>query len=195
MSGVRAVALAAALAAWLAPAAAPANEAEAFMRRYSGEWVGTGQLLIGPSSGLQFHCALKGDPSTELSFGMQGKCWMGALSAPVHARIRYNAETKRFYGSFMDGAEGDGADIVGRRNGEGLAMRLTRGPARGSLEAAPIGDKQMKVVLSLYDRKNDRHVPVVAMGFTRKEAAEMGLPKLDLSKFAPPPPGLLADAN
>lgn len=194
MSAVRAIALAAALAACLAPAAASAEEAAAFLRRYSGEWIGTGRLLIGPSTGLEFHCALKGDPTAELSFGMQGKCWMGALSAPVHARIRYNAETQRFYGSFMDGADGDGADIVGQRDGKGLSMRLMRGPARGSLDAAPIGDKQMKVVLSLYDRRNDRHVPVVAMGFTRKEAADMGLPKLDLSRSAAPA-GVLADAN
>ncbi|MGQ7792638.1 hypothetical protein ACUN0C_09535 [Faunimonas sp. B44] len=183
MPRVPALALAALVATAPAAMAAP-DEALTFMQRFSGEWLGTGQLLIGPQVGTKFHCALAGDPSrTQMTLGMTGKCWMGSLSAPVYANIRYNEETARFYGAFMDGAAGNGVDLMGSQTDKGVSLRLVRGPAQGSMVAEPIGDKQMKVVLSLYDRKNDRHIPVAAMGFTRKEASEMGLPNIDLSEF------------
>ena len=146
--------------------------------RFSGDWLGTGQLLIGPRSGLKFHCELSGDPraSKIMSFKMKGRCWMGALSAPVYAELRYNSETDRFYGEFMDGAEGDGVDIVGAEAPKGISMRLSRGSVQGNLTAETVNDNQMRAVLSLIDSTSKREFPVVAMGFARKEAAAMGLP-------------------
>ena len=128
-----------ALVAWMAASPARADDASEIMARFSGEWLGTGQLLFGPQNGLQFHCALTGDPHSRLGFGMTGRCWMGALSAPIYAALHYNAETDRFYGEFMDGADGDGVDIVAARSGEGISMRLTRGSAHGrSREPRPV---------------------------------------------------------
>src|SRR3712207_205128 len=96
-----------------------ADDAGEFMARFSGEWLGTGQLLVGAENGLTFSCELDGAPSrTRLTFAMKGRCWMGALSAPVNATLRYNAETNRFYGTFMDGSQGNGLDIVGARAGD-----------------------------------------------------------------------------
>lgn len=169
------LALLAALAiAPFAPASAetkvPAESAEAvqFMQRFSGQWRGTGRVLIGSQSGFQFHCELQGSPSrTQMTFAMKGKCWAGKLSAPVHARVRYNAETDRYYGAFMGGAKEDGADVVGERTGEGFFMKLSRGTAQGRVTAEPVGDGQMRVVISLHDRANQRDIPVVAMGFAR----------------------------
>ena len=154
------------------PVAGPARageDAAVFMERFSGEWRGSGKLLIGPDSGLKFHCALKGNPSrTQMTFGMSGKCWAGRLSAPVFARLRYNGETNRFYGDFMDGAEGDGVDIVAESAGEGFSMWLSRGQLQGELIANPAGSSKMTIMMSLIDQKNDRKIPVVAMGFARK---------------------------
>jgi hypothetical protein len=150
---------------------AAAQDPGPFIQRFSGEWRGTGRLLIGPENGMTFHCTLEGDPSrSQLTFAMRGKCWTGKLSAQVHAKVRYNAETDRFYGAFMDGAKGDGADIVGERAGEGFLLKLSRGAAQGRLHAEPVGTDRMKVVISLRDRVNDRDVPVVAMGFARAGA-------------------------
>ena len=154
-----------------------AGEASDFMERFSGDWLGTGQLLVGSESGLQFSCELKGNPSrSQLSFGMSGRCWMGNLSAPVHARLRYNADTNEFYGEFMDGADGKGLDIVGVRAGEGFSMRLTRGMAQGRLAAEAVNPDQMTITIFYRDRVNNRELAVVAMGFTRKDASAMGLP-------------------
>ena len=156
----------------LGPAnAARAADPTAFMEKFSGAWLGTGQLLIGSDNGLQFHCELNGDPSrTRLTFGMTGRCWMGRLSAPVHAQLRFYAEGDRFYGEFMDGAKGDGVDVVGEGAGEGFAMQLSRGPVQGRLVADAVNADQLKVMLYYKSRAQSREIPVVAMGFTRKDA-------------------------
>jgi hypothetical protein len=154
-----------------------ADDAADFMQRFSGEWLGTGKLLFGEESGLEFHCELKGDPSrTQLTFGMTGRCWMGNLSGAVNARLHYNSETNQFYGAFLDGAEGDGLDVVAARAGDGFSMRLIRGAAQGRLTAEAVNRDQLRVMMYYYDRANDRELPVVAMGFTRSEAGAMGLP-------------------
>jgi len=148
----------------------------AFLERFSGEWRGTGRVLIGRDSGLKFHCALEGEPSrTKLTFAMKGKCWAGKLSALVHASLRYNADNDRFYGDFMDGAEGQGADIVGERAGEGFFLKISRGAAQGRVFAEPVGGNQMKVILSLHDRATKRDIPVAAMGFAKGDAASLPL--------------------
>ena len=150
---------------------AEANEAADFMARFSGSWLGTGQLLLGADGGATFSCELNGTPSrTQLSFGMKGRCWMGRLSAPVHARLRYNAETNHFYGEFMDGADGNGVDLMGARAGEGFSLKLTRGSAQGRLAAQTLNPDQMTVTIYFRDRANNRELPVVAMGFTRKDS-------------------------
>ena len=160
-----------------------AADAAIFMDKFSGEWRGTGKVLLGPDSGLKFHCRLDGDPSkSRMTFGMNGRCWMGRLAAPIYARLRYNRETNRFYGSFMDGAEGQGVDIVGERLGQGFRMKLSRGTAQGRLMAEPVGDDELKVIISLYDRRNNREIPIVAMGFAKKS-------KFDLLADEPPVTG------
>src|SRR5689334_12104175 len=113
------------LGAILAAAAFPAyaDDTSAFMQRFSGDWIGSGHLLVGTQNGLEFACELTGDPdATKLTFGMKGKCRMGTMSAPVDAKLRYNADTRQFYGDFMGGAEGDGVDLVGARAGEGFSL-------------------------------------------------------------------------
>ena len=94
---------------------------------------------------------------------------MGALSAPIYAQLRYNAETNRFYGDFMDGARGSGVDLVGTRAGDGFSLRLVRGTMQGRLAAETIGADQMKMVIYYKDPQSSQELPVAAMGFTRKE--------------------------
>ena len=150
-------------------ASAGENDAATFMERFSGEWRGTGRLLIGPETGMKFHCALDGDPSrTELTFGMNGKCWAGRLSAQVYARLHYNAETNRFYGDFLDGAEGNGVDVIGERKDEGFSLLLSRGMTQGELIAKPAGLNKMTITILLNDSTRTRSVAVAAMGFARK---------------------------
>jgi hypothetical protein len=170
MSRVRALALSACLAAATAISPARADDTAAFMSRFSGLWVGTGQLLFVADNNAEFLCELKGSPSpTQLTFGMTGTCRMGSLSAPIRAQLRYNAETDAFYGQFLDGAEGDGVDLVGTRAGDGFSLKLVRGQAQGRLAAEAVDRDQLKVVIYYRDPRNDAEVPVVAMGLTRKE--------------------------
>ena len=166
-------ALAVALSAALALAAAipaRADDTAAFIERFSGKWVGTGQLLFVTAGTSEFACELDGDPSeTRLTFGMQGTCRMGSLAAPVRAQLRYNADTDQFYGQFMDGAAGSGVDLVGARAGKGFSLKLVRGATQGRLTAETIGKNEMKVVMYYKNPASGDEVPVVAMGFTRKE--------------------------
>ena len=164
--------LAFALTAILALASFPAraDDTAAFMKRFSGAWIGSGQLLVGTETGLEFACELKGDPSeTKLTFGMTGTCRMGTLSAGINAKLRYNSETQQFYGDFMGGAQGDGVDLVGARAGQGFSLKLIRGATQGRLTAQTIGKNEMKVTIYLKDPNSTAEMPVVAMGFTRKE--------------------------
>jgi hypothetical protein len=161
-----------AFCALLASTALPAraDDTAAFMQRFSGAWIGSGHLLVGTQNGLEFACELKGDPDkSKLTFGMSGTCRMGTLAAPINAKLRYNSDTRQFYGDFMGGAEGDGLDLVGARAGEGFSLKLVRGATQGRLAASTVGRNEMKVVIYLKDPKSTAEMPVVAMGFTRKE--------------------------
>ena len=167
MSRVHALALSAALAAMAAPPA----KAEQLMARFSGEWVGTGQVLLGGQYGAMFRCELTGAPkNAQLRFDLSGRCWMGDLSAPVSAQLRYNAETAQYFGEFMDGADGMGADIVGARAGQALSLRLSRGTLQGRLTAAKVGADEMKVMLYYRDPETSREELAAAMGFARPDA-------------------------
>jgi hypothetical protein len=158
-----------ALAFALATMAALPARAEPIMGRFAGEWVGTGQVLMGLQRGTTFRCELKNDPSdSQVNFDMNGRCWLGNLSAAVNAQLRYYSDTSQYYGKFLNGAEGMGCDIVGGRAGEAISLKLMRGTLQGRLKAERVGPDQMKVTLFYRDAKSDRELPVVAMGFARK---------------------------
>ena len=169
--------VAAAACLWLGVIPGQAREASGVIARFSGTWIGTGQLLFGQQSGLQFHCELEGEPTkTQLTFRMKGRCWMGGISAPVYGSVRYSAMTDRFHGEFMGGAQGSGVDVEGSEASDGIALTLTRPPARGRLTAQSVNADQMRIMMYFEDPQSNREIPVVAMGFTRKEASAMGLP-------------------
>ncbi|SEQ35111.1 hypothetical protein SAMN05216548_10459 [Faunimonas pinastri] len=178
------------VAAFAAPARAN-DDAAVFMAKFSGEWMGIGRILIGPQVNSKFYCSLDGDPThTQLTFNMKGKCWMGKLSAPVFADLHYNNDNQRFYGAFLDGARGNGVDIIGERKGpDGFDLKLTRGSNSGVISASPVGDNQINATLLLHDGINNRDVPVVAMGIYRK-----GTPAYDPAPV-PDVTGSIARAN
>ena len=161
-----------------ATSAQAGEKTQELLGRYAGEWIGSGQLLFGPQTGLQFHCELDGKPSrTQPHLRMTGRCWMAGLSARVHGLVRYDEHTDRIKGEFMGGAAGQGVDISGSPVANGVALDLSRPPAEGRVAAENINANQMTVMMYLGDPASDREVAVAAMGFTRKEASAVGLPR------------------
>jgi hypothetical protein len=173
MTRLKRLAFAALLAACTA-SPARSDDAADFMQRFSGVWLGAGQLLIGDEEdGLKFQCELDGAPSrTQLTFSMTGRCSMAGLSASIYGSLRYNAHTNEFYGDFLGGSEGDGLDVVAARAGDGFSMRLTRGGVQGRLTAEAINPDQLEVVIYYRDWQRDREIPVIGINFTRNKAAE-----------------------
>ena len=169
MSRVVSLALSAALALGAALPAA-AEDSVAFMERFGGKWVGTGQLLVGNSA--EFACELNGMPKAgQSTFDMTGTCRMGSMGAAIHARMHYNVETRSYYGTFLGGAEGDGVDLIGTRAGDGFSLKLVRGSTQGRLTAETSSADEMKVVIYYRNMRTDEELPVVAMGFSRVQKA------------------------
>jgi hypothetical protein len=161
-----------ALSAAVALAALPAHAGDAgdFMLRFSGAWVGTGQVLFGAEPRPEFACDIKGDPSdSKLTFDMTGQCHMGAFSAPIYGQVRYDTGTRSYYGQFLGGANGAGADIVGAQAGESISLKLMRGSMQGRLAAETTNADEMKVLIYYRDPATKTETPVIAMGFTRKD--------------------------
>lgn len=161
-----------ALCLLLAVASLPAraDDAADFMEKFSGEWQGTGNIFVGED--LTFTCELNGNPSrTQMTFLMTGRCAMAGMSAAVDASLHYNRDTREFYGIFLGGAEGDGLDVVGMRDGEGFSLFLTRGGVQGRLIADAVTPDELKIVVYYRDRSRNRDIPVIGMGFVRAGAS------------------------
>ena len=175
MSRLKSVGVAALWFVRLATSPALAGDGQDFVARFSGGWSGMGQLLFGTTEGMTFDCKLAGVPSrTGLTFSVDGQCAMAGFSAPVHAQLRYNSETNRFYGEFLGGSRGDGLDLVGARLADGYSLQLMRGPAQGRLFAETIGPDRMRVTIFYRDRPRNRELPMAAMDLARTYTGTAG---------------------
>lgn len=103
-SGVLVLALA-------APAAA--NERDrTFFRTVEGQWVGPGEIVAGKYKGTKFVCTFEGStPGKKVGMTLDGGCRVGMITQKMTASVEY-AGTAGYKGTFMDGAKGEGLDII-----------------------------------------------------------------------------------
>lgn len=161
------------LALSLVSASANSSETD-FLAKLQGSWAGSGRVLAGPDRGTNFKCNLAGKPSrTGIKISMNGKCSVGRLSARMGASIKYSEGVGKYVGRFLNGARGNGLDIYGDRAGNQLKLRLTRGRTQGNMDLLLQRKDLMRVIISVYDPKNRRSIPVIAMDLkkSRKSAA------------------------
>ncbi len=154
-------------------AVSAASEVETdFLAQLQGNWSGTGRILAGPDKGTNFKCSLSGKPSrTGVKISMDGKCSIGQFSARMGASIKYSEGVQKYVGRFMGGANGNGLDIYGDRNGDALKLRLTRGRTQGNMDLLLQRQDLMRVIISITDTERNRDIPVIAMDLNKSRSA------------------------
>lgn len=149
---------------WNAGAASASDSA--FFQGVAGVWQGPGEIVAGKYAGTKFNCRLTGDPvkSAEAGITMDGTCRVGVFSQKMSATI--HKIDGRYEGAFLDGAKGEGLDVVsGRIDGERAIMAITRRQLDGAMVASMDGEHTMNVTISV--KVGETMVPVIGMTLAR----------------------------
>lgn len=163
-------------AACLAPAlpqvAMASDKDETFFRSVRGEWVGPGEIVAGKYKGTKFTCTLTGaTPDGKIGMSLDGSCRVGVFTQKMSASIERRG--KNYRGRFLDGAVGQGLDIVGGNvSGSRVVMALNRNELNGAMLANMKGKDAMNVTVSV--RVDKQLVPVIGMNLKRVDSASVG---------------------
>lgn len=168
------------LAASLAAAAAVAAPAGAsdrdrqFFESVEGSWVGPGEIVAGKYKGTKFTCNFAGTtPSRKLGMTLDGGCRVGMFTQKMTASVEH-AGTAGYKGTFMDGAKGNGMDIISGNvvDGRKVVLGINRKQLKGVMQARVSNDDTMTVTVSV--RVEKTMVPVIGMQLKRVDATEVG---------------------
>ncbi|MFN3549502.1 MAG: hypothetical protein ACK4U0_18610 [Mesorhizobium sp.] len=154
------------------PSAFAADGDQQFFQSVRGEWSGPGEIVAGKYKGTKFTCSLTGDtPSGTVGMALEGSCRVGLFSQRMSARIERKGRS--YKGTFLDGANGEGLDIVsGNVSKSKVVMSLNRNDLNGAMLASMKGDDTMSVTVSV--RVNKELVPVIGMNLKRVDSAAVG---------------------
>lgn len=149
-----------------------ADRDHTFFKSVRGEWVGPGEIVAGKYKGTKFTCTLTGAAhSDKVGMTLGGSCRVGVFSQKMSASIVRHG--KGYRGTFLDGANGKGLDIVGGNiNGSRAVMSLNRDKLNGAMLARMKGDDAMNVTVSV--RVDKELVPVIGMNLKRVDATAVG---------------------
>ncbi|KAB0680850.1 hypothetical protein [Aureimonas leprariae] len=158
--------LAAAAFAVSAPSAFAGDEA--FFRQVVGQWTGPGQIVAGKYKGTKFVCNFAGIEAEKApGMALDGSCRMGLFSQNVRAEVQ--RRNGGYEGSFLDGAEGKGLDIVsGNIDGNTVVFGLNRKQLHGAMIAKLAERDQLNITVSV--RVGAELVPVIGMSLKREDA-------------------------
>lgn len=148
-------------------AAAPALASDAqFFKSVAGVWTGPGEIVAGKYKGTKFNCKLTGGPAAASPEGMtlEGACRVGMFSQKMKATVAKGGKSYR--GQFLDGAAGEGLDIVsGRVEPDRVIMGITRKDLDGAMVARMMDERTMNVTISV--EVGESMVPVIGMTLDR----------------------------
>ncbi|WP_157015428.1 hypothetical protein [Mesorhizobium xinjiangense] len=169
---IHSVLAAGALAASVSAPGVAADKDHHFFRAVEGEWTGPGEIVAGKYKGTRFTCRLVGDSADDKTgMALDGTCRVGVFSQKMSAVIERAGDSYR--GTFLDGAEGKGLDIVsGSVDKHQVVMGLNRNKLNGAMLASMKGPDTMNVTVSV--RVEDELVPVIGVNLKRVDTTAVG---------------------
>lgn len=142
-----------------------AVEAHASDRKFfsgiEGTWSGPGEIVAGKYKGTKFVCTFKGDNlAREPGMNIDGSCRVGVFSQKMSAMVRRAAG--RYKGKFLDGAAGEGMDVVGGRFSRSkLSVDIVRKDLRGVMTTSLSKDRKLNITISVHVGR--KLIPVIGM--------------------------------
>lgn len=155
---------------------ADANEREAsFFRQIEGKWRGPGEIVAGKYKGTKFTCEFKGlTPDDEHGMTLDGGCRVGMFTQKMNATVARKGRS--YTGSFLDGAGGEGLDVVaGSITPSRAVLTLKRNQLDGAMLARLASENQLNITVSVNVGKT--LVPVIGMKLDRIDSVAVGAVK------------------
>ena len=151
-----------------------ANDDRTFFNSIEGAWQGPGKIVAGKYKGTKFNCQFNGTPAKKNKVGinMDGTCRVGVFNQQMNATILKKGA--RYSGQFLDGAKGEGLDIVsGKFNQSKAVVGINRKQLNGAMVAELLDDNRMNVTVSV--KVGDNMVPVIGMTLSRNPVKRTAL--------------------
>ncbi len=136
-----------------------------FFSDIKGNWKGPGEIVAGKYKGTKFVCTFDGlGTKSKSRMEVDGSCRVGVFSQPMSALIiKAGGE---YAGRFLDGAKGNGMDVIGGRYTKGrLVADIRRKNLRGIMVANLTDPNALKVTISV--KHNGKLVPVIGINLGR----------------------------
>lgn len=165
--------MAAGAVALAAPAAASERD-KRFFSSVEGEWSGPGEIVAGKYKGTRFTCNFSGStPQGAVGMTLDGGCRVGLFTQKMSATVTQKGRSG-YRGTFLDGSDGKGLDIVSGKvtDGNKVVFALNRAQLHGAMLARMAGRDTMNVTVSV--RVNEEMVPVIGMSLKRVDARTVG---------------------
>lgn len=173
LTGFTSLAAAALLNIAATQAASAGEDDKRFFSKVAGEWSGPGEIVAGKFKGTKFTCSFTGDnPEGKIGMTLDGGCRVGLFTQKMSASVVHKGSLG-YRGTFMDGAIGEGLDVVGGDvTGQKVVLSLNRNDLHGAMLARLPDEDTLHVTVSV--RVNSEMVPVIGMNLKRVDAATVG---------------------
>lgn len=153
---------------------ATANERDKrFFEQVAGEWSGPGEIVAGKYKGTKFNCTFKGaTPNGKIGMSLDGGCRVGLFTQKMSAKVEHQGR-QGYRGTFMDGAIGEGLDVVGGNvSSERVVLTLNRNQLNGAMLAKMPSRDNLQVTVSV--KVEQQMVPVIGMNLKRVDVRSVG---------------------
>lgn len=160
----------------LAPAANAADgDDRKFFQTVAGEWVGPGEIVAGKYKGTKFTCSFVGStPTAKVGMTLDGGCRVGVFTQKLTASVVHKGGRSGYTGTFQDGAEGKGLDIISGNvvDDRKVVFAINRKQLTGAMLARLPDQNTMNVTVSV--RVDKQMVPVIGMNLRRVDSGSVG---------------------